>query len=209
MGTSSGTVTFLFTDIQGSTRLWQSDDAAMRAAVAQHDAVLQSAISERGGSVFSTMGDGVAAVFPSAVAAILAALEIQTRLQAEPWPTAEPIRVRMGLHSGEADVRDGDSPRGVPGTVIQFTAYLACLLHKFGDSEGALVLAEWSDQRGVRVPADNAMTAPLGAAELYAYREGLPAAEREHAARSSAALDESGVVAYARDRLAKLSDLNQ
>ena len=108
MGTTSGTVTFLFTDVEGSTRLWQLDDAAMRAAIAQHDAILQSIVAKFGGTVFATMGDGVAAVFPSAPAGLTAAREAQVRLSAEGWPTEEPIRVRMGLHSGEADVREGD-----------------------------------------------------------------------------------------------------
>ncbi len=80
----------------------------MRAAIARHDAIVQSAITEAGGTVFSTMGDGVAAVFSSAVAGILAAQEIQTRLHTETWPTESSIRVRIGLHSGEVNVRGGD-----------------------------------------------------------------------------------------------------
>ena len=64
----SGTVTFLFTDIEGSTRLWQQDEEAMRAAMSRHDELLRSVIAEHGGTVFSTMGDGVAAAFPSASA---------------------------------------------------------------------------------------------------------------------------------------------
>ncbi len=122
---SSGTVTFLFTDIEGSTRLWQLDEAAMQGAVAQHDAILQSAIAECGGSVFSTMGDGVAAVFSSAVAAVQAAREVQARLLAETWPTADPIRVRIGLHSGEADVRDGD----YFGTAVNRAARIMAIAH--------------------------------------------------------------------------------
>ena len=125
MGTTSGTVTFLFTDVEGSTRLWQLDDAAMRAAIAQHDAILQSIVAKFGGTVFATMGDGVAAVFPSAPAGLTAAREAQVRLSAEGWPTEEPIRVRMGLHSGEADVREGD----YFGTSVNRAARIMAIAH--------------------------------------------------------------------------------
>ncbi len=102
------TVTFLFTDIEGSTRLWQLDPDAMRAAVARHDALLRQVLTEHDGAVFSTMGDGLAAAFQSATAAVAAALDAQIQLGAEGWPTPSPIRVRMGLHTGEAEFRDGD-----------------------------------------------------------------------------------------------------
>jgi predicted ATPase len=101
-------VTFLFTDIEGSTRLWQQDEEAMRAAVARHDEVLQRIMTAYGGEVFSTMGDGVAVAFPSASSAVAAALAAQHTLAEEPWPTATPVRVRMGLHTGEAEQREGD-----------------------------------------------------------------------------------------------------
>jgi len=64
----SGTVSFLFSDIEGSTRLWQVDEEAMRAAVALHDELLHGVVAEQGGVVFSTMGDGLAAAFPTASA---------------------------------------------------------------------------------------------------------------------------------------------
>jgi predicted ATPase/class 3 adenylate cyclase len=108
VGASSGTVTFLFTDIEGSTRLWQQDEAAMREAVRRHDGLLQATINECGGVVFATMGDGFAAAFTSAHAARRAAEAAQQRLTKEEWSTAEPVRVRIGLHSGEAEERDGD-----------------------------------------------------------------------------------------------------
>ena len=108
VGEPSGTVTFLFTDIEGSTRLWQRDEAAMRAAVARHDDLLRTVVTGCGGTVFSGTGDGVAAAFGSAAAAISAALAAQGRLAEEAWPTSEPLRARMGLHTGEAESRDGD-----------------------------------------------------------------------------------------------------
>ncbi len=80
----------------------------MRVAMACHDELLREAVALHGGDVFSTMGDGLAAVFPSASSAVAAALAVQDGLVAEVWPTAFPIRVRMGLHTGEAEQRDND-----------------------------------------------------------------------------------------------------
>jgi predicted ATPase/class 3 adenylate cyclase len=108
VGGPSGTVTFLFTDIEGSTRLWQQDEEAMRRAMARHDELLHRLVAEHGGEVFSTMGDGLAAAFASASSAVAAALAAQRALAAEIWPTATPIRARMGLHTGEAERREGD-----------------------------------------------------------------------------------------------------
>ena len=122
---SSGTVTFLFTDIEGSTRLWQADEAAMRSALSRHDEVLRKMIAEHEGTVFSATGDGMAAAFGSASAAVRAALAAQRALEAEPWPTATPLRVRMGVHSGEAEWRDGD----YFGTVVNRAARLMAIGH--------------------------------------------------------------------------------
>jgi predicted ATPase/class 3 adenylate cyclase len=108
VGAASGTVTFLFTDIEGSTRLWQLDEQAMRAAVGRHDELLGQLVAVHGGKVFSTMGDGVAAAFGSASSAVAAALAAQDALAADAWPITVPIRVRMGIHTGEAELRDGD-----------------------------------------------------------------------------------------------------
>jgi class 3 adenylate cyclase len=104
----SGTVTFLITDIQGSTRLWQANESAMRAALSRHDELLRKAVGDHDGVVFSSMGDGIAAAFSSASAAVSAAVAGQDLLAGEEWPTAIPVRVRMGLHTGEAELRDGD-----------------------------------------------------------------------------------------------------
>ena len=76
----TGTVTFLFTDIEGSTRLWEESPEAMRVALARHDAILEEAISAHGGVVFSRMGDGMAAAFTTARDAVGAALEAQQGL---------------------------------------------------------------------------------------------------------------------------------
>ena len=86
MGLPQGTVTFLFTDIEGSTRLWEESPAPMGAALARHDAILEGAITSHGGVVFSRMGDGMAAAFASAREAVWAALEAQRGLAQESWP---------------------------------------------------------------------------------------------------------------------------
>ncbi len=125
MSGPSGTVTFLFTDIEGSTRLWQEDESAMRSALSRHDELLRKAVAEHNGIVFSTMGDGIAAAFTSASSAVAAALSSQQLLEAEDWPTASPIRVRTGLHTGEAELRDGD----YFGTAVNRTARLMEIGH--------------------------------------------------------------------------------
>ncbi len=97
----------------------------MRAALAQHDEMLHAAVNGHGGRVFSTMGDGIAAVFATAGQAVSAAQDAQSRLQGHSWLTAEPIRVRMGLHTGEAEERGGD----YFGTAVNRTARLMAIGH--------------------------------------------------------------------------------
>src|SRR5829696_4189902 len=104
----SGTVTFLFTDIEGSTTRWEHQPEEMRDALARHDALIRAAIVEYGGHVVKTMGDAFHAVFARAPDAISAAVDAQRRLQAEPWGEIGPIRVRMAVHTGVAEERDGD-----------------------------------------------------------------------------------------------------
>jgi predicted ATPase/class 3 adenylate cyclase len=104
----SGIVAFLFTDIEGSTRLWESDQGAMSAALARHDAILRKAIANAGGRVFKTAGDAFCAVFPSPAAAIIAAVAGQRALADEAWHAATQLRVRMAVHAGHAESRNGD-----------------------------------------------------------------------------------------------------
>ena len=82
----SGTVSFLFTDIEGSTRRWEHSPAAMRAAVDRHFALLREAITAHGGHVVRTQGDGLCAAFATAPPALAAALAAQRALHTEPWP---------------------------------------------------------------------------------------------------------------------------
>ena len=101
-------LTFLFTDIEGSTRLWEYFPQAMRAALARHDALIRAAIEAHGGGVFKTVGDAFYAVFAAAADAVAAALTIQRALQREPWGETGPLRVRVALHTGAAEPRNGD-----------------------------------------------------------------------------------------------------
>jgi predicted ATPase/class 3 adenylate cyclase len=104
----AGTVTFLFTDLQGSTRLWEEHSEAMRSALARHDEIVREAIVGHRGYVVKTTGDGFHAAFAAADDAIRAALAAQLALGHEPWVTPEPLRARMGIHTGPAEARDGD-----------------------------------------------------------------------------------------------------
>jgi class 3 adenylate cyclase len=107
-GVPSGTVTLLFTDVEGSTRLWEAERDAMAAALRRHDEILRKAIEQADGYVFKTAGDSFCAAFSAARAGLDAALAAQRNLAAEAWPTSRPILVRMGLHVGVCEERDGD-----------------------------------------------------------------------------------------------------
>ncbi|HZT40750.1 MAG TPA: adenylate/guanylate cyclase domain-containing protein, partial [Chthonomonadaceae bacterium] len=104
----SGTVTFLFTDIEGSTKLWEQHPEAMRSALARHDALLREAIEKHNGVVFKTVGDAFCAAFATAGEALAAALAAQQALQNEDWAETGALRVRMALHTGTAEEREGD-----------------------------------------------------------------------------------------------------
>lgn len=124
----SGTVTFLLTDVEGSTRMWESDAAAARVAVARHHHLLDDAIRACGGAkpLEQGEGDSVVAAFARATDGVRAALLAQQALAGESWPTDEPVRVRMALHSGEADVAaDGT----YAGAVLNRCARLRALGH--------------------------------------------------------------------------------
>jgi len=106
----SGTVAFLFTDVEGSTRRWESAPAAMSAALAAHDALLRREIERHGGHVFKTVGDAVCAAFPRAADALAAAVAAQRALAADAdrWREIGGLRVRMAVHAGAAEARGGD-----------------------------------------------------------------------------------------------------
>jgi predicted ATPase/class 3 adenylate cyclase len=121
----SGTVTFLFTDVEGSTRLWEDHPDAMRAAMARHDELLRGAVESSNGFVVKGRGDGLHAVFATADAAVRAAIDCQHAMRAEDWPVTEPLRVRIGIHTGAAELRDGD----YFGSAVNRAARLEAVAH--------------------------------------------------------------------------------
>ena len=104
----SQTFTFLFTDLEGSTRLWEQYPQAMKTSLERHDALLREAVESSRGRVIKTTGDGLSAVFSSVLDGLAASSIAQRRLCAESWGETGPLRVRMGLHVGEAQPRAGD-----------------------------------------------------------------------------------------------------
>ena len=121
----SGTVTFLFTDVEGSTRLWQEYPEVMQEASARHDELVRTAIESHGGYVVKTTGDGFHAAFATGHAAIDAAVTAQVALASEAWLLPGPLRVRMGIHSGRAELRDRD----YYGTAVNRAARLMSVAH--------------------------------------------------------------------------------
>jgi predicted ATPase/class 3 adenylate cyclase len=121
----SGTVTLLFTDVEGSTRLWEADPGAMAVALRRHDELVRAAIEDAGGYVFKTVGDSFCAAFEAPGQAVRSAAATQQAVFTASWETARPIRVRMGLHTGQAEERDND----YFGTVVNRTARLEAIAH--------------------------------------------------------------------------------
>src|SRR5262245_10734660 len=104
----TGTVTFVFTDLAVPTRLWAPEPEAMQVAVARHDALIRAAVEARGGVVVKGRGDGAHAAFATADAAVLAAVDLQRAVGGETWTVSEQLRVRVGIHTGTAELRDHD-----------------------------------------------------------------------------------------------------
>ena len=103
-------VTFLLTDIEGSTAAWEADAAAMAVALARHDELVEQVVTSRGGRLIKTRGEGDAtfSVFERPSGAASAAIELQDAITHEPWELREPMRIRVALHTGEVELRDGD-----------------------------------------------------------------------------------------------------
>jgi predicted ATPase/DNA-binding SARP family transcriptional activator len=123
----TGTVTFLFTDIQGSTALWEREWRAMRQTMLLHDGIIEEVVDDYDGVIVRPRGEGDSrfAVFERATDAVQAACVIQQRFAVEPWAVSPPLKVRIGLHTGEADVRDGD----YYGTAVNRCARVRSLAH--------------------------------------------------------------------------------
>ena len=118
-------MTFLMTDVEGSTRLWEEQREQMAASLAVHDAVLRETVEHHGGNVVKSTGDGILASFVSAAEAVVGAVEIQRRVGRERWATTEPLRIRVAVHSGEAQAREGD----FFGPAVNRTARLLSIGH--------------------------------------------------------------------------------
>jgi predicted ATPase/class 3 adenylate cyclase len=118
-------VTFLFTDIEGSTRLWEQYPEAMREALARHDEILRECIEGHGGYVVKMRGDGVHAAFATADAAVVAAVAAQHDLAEQDWESTAPLLVRVGVHTGAATLRAGD----YFGSAVNRAARLMDLAH--------------------------------------------------------------------------------
>ncbi len=103
-------MTFLLSDIEGSTAAWEADSDAMAAALARHDELVEQVVTSRGGRLIKTRGEGDAtfSVFERPSSAAVAAIELQDAISHERWTLREPMRVRVALHTGEVELRDGD-----------------------------------------------------------------------------------------------------
>src|SRR5947209_803988 len=104
----TGTITFLFTDIEGSTKRWERFPEEMQEAFAHHEAILRHAIEANGGYAYKMIGDAFQAAFPTAAQALAAALDGQRSLYSEAWGKVGELRVRMALHTGVTEVREDD-----------------------------------------------------------------------------------------------------
>jgi predicted ATPase/class 3 adenylate cyclase len=145
----SGTITLLFSDIAGSTRLWETEPDAMTVALRRHDDIMRSVIEGAGGYVFKTVGDAFCAAFDTAQQAVMAAVRAQLDLPKEPWPTDPPVRVRIALHTGVCEERDGD----YFGPTVNRVARLEAIAHG-GQTVASGATAELVDEslpEGVRL----------------------------------------------------------
>ena len=122
-GCPSGTVTFMFTDVEGSTALWDRAPTEMAVALARHDDIVRAAVTAHDGFVFATVGDGFGVAFGSVSAAARAAVAVQVGMDEEVWPPGAVLRVRVGMHTGTAVERDGD----YFGTAVNRAARVAAL----------------------------------------------------------------------------------
>jgi predicted ATPase/class 3 adenylate cyclase len=138
----SGTVTFLFTDVVGSTRLWEEFPELMRSALARHDGIIREVVESRSGHVVKGTGDGMHAVFARAYDAISAAIAIQQAFRSEAFDAMGQLRVRVGVHTSEAELREGD----YYGTGVNRAARLMSVAHG-GQIVVSSVTAQLCDNR--------------------------------------------------------------
>jgi predicted ATPase/class 3 adenylate cyclase/DNA-binding CsgD family transcriptional regulator len=125
VGYLSDTVTLMFTDVDGSIRLWEADREAMAEASARHNRLVREQVEAAGGRAFKTVGEAFRVVFADPSAALASAVAVQRAVGQEPWPSGSPIRVRVALHSGVCVERDGD----YVGPVVNRVAGLLTVAH--------------------------------------------------------------------------------
>jgi predicted ATPase/class 3 adenylate cyclase len=104
----TGSITFFFSDLEDSTLLWEKYPEVMQISLGKHDQILRDAVLQHGGNLIKTTGDGLHAVFASPTSAALAAITVQERMHSVSWDATDPLQVRIGLHTGEAQYREGD-----------------------------------------------------------------------------------------------------
>ena len=149
-------MTFFLTDVVRSTAMWDADPVSARSAIARHDEIVENSVGGCGGSLLKSRGEGDShfAVFDHAQAATAAVLEIARTLTTEAWETAQPLRVRMALHTGTADVRGGD----FYGPEVNRCARLRAIGHP-GQSCSRTPLQHWFAPRAAGLRAAGARVA--------------------------------------------------
>jgi class 3 adenylate cyclase len=149
-----GVVTFLLTDIVGSTRMWENAPGDMTISLERHNVMIRQAVESNGGVFLKAKGEGDStfSVFAKATDAVSAARDAQTALLREPWPASTPVRVRMAVHTGESVERDGD--------YFGRTVNRAARMRAIADASQVLVSQATAEARGrsapgpVRAPGD-------------------------------------------------------
>ncbi|RPJ38365.1 MAG: adenylate/guanylate cyclase domain-containing protein, partial [Chloroflexi bacterium] len=148
----SGTVTFLFTDIEGSTPLWEKMPREMQVSVAQHHDILRCAIEGNGGRVFKVIGDAFQAAFRLPGEGLSAAIAAQRALGSAAWEGTGSIRVRMGLHTGPAEIDPIPGPGGSPEYAVSHTLNRAARVMSAGHGGQILLSQEFKDLVERRLP---------------------------------------------------------
>ncbi len=176
----TGTMSYLFTDIEGSTGLWEENREAMDDALAHHDELLAVTVAEHRGDVVKTTGDGLLAAFNEPLEAVTTAIEAQERLAAVDWSPLPPLRVRMAVHSGTAYPRDGD----YYGPTVNRAARIMELAHG-----GQVLVSAATHELVVDYLADEVTSVDMGVHELRS----LSRPEHIFEIRHPAALPPKGV----------------